>query len=375
MRVLVVGMPDSVHLARWLSQFESQDIEFIVFPSSPMRKVHSILSKLIESGHVTFPRIFRFLALPMWLVDQFTSNWFRGALLAILARVQKPNIVHIFEFQNGGYLFLRARYLSRVLKQSKVILTPYGSDIFWFRQFPRHRRRIYKLLNVADALSCECERDQQLAKDFAFRGIMLPTIPAFGQTEFQKPTTAFEVRNKIMVKGYQNKWGRAINALSALRKLEPVLEGLEIHVFSCNGATLRYLRKWARKSRVLIKAYPKNALSHAEVQKLFAESLIYIGLSRSDGISASMIEAMANGAVPIQSNTSCGEEWIEDGKSGYLVGYDDIDKVSELVEYVISNRSVGAEMQRINREVLETRLNSQAISRIAMGTYTCFTQK
>jgi hypothetical protein len=45
----------------------------------------------------------------------------------------------------------------------------------------------------------------------------------------------------------------------------------------------------------------------------FANSRIYIGASRSDGISTSFLEALVLGAYPIQTNTSCGNEWVEKG--------------------------------------------------------------
>ena len=46
--------------------------------------------------------------------------------------------------------------------------------------------------------------------------------------------------------------------------------------------------------------------------KLFEEAKIYVGVSRSDGISTSLLEAMAMGAIPVQTSTSCCEEWFQD---------------------------------------------------------------
>lgn len=41
----------------------------------------------------------------------------------------------------------------------------------------------------------------------------------------------------------------------------------------------------------------------------------------SDGISTTLLEAMSRGTFPIQTSTSCAEEWLDHG-CGYLVGVD-----------------------------------------------------
>jgi hypothetical protein len=46
---------------------------------------------------------------------------------------------------------------------------------------------------------------------------------------------------------------------------------------------------------------------------------IYLGVSKTDGISTSLLESIARGAFPIQSVTSCANEWVEHYKSGYLL--------------------------------------------------------
>jgi glycosyltransferase involved in cell wall biosynthesis len=58
-------------------------------------------------------------------------------------------------------------------------------------------------------------------------------------------------------------------------------------------------------------------MSHKQVLEIFAKSIIYVGLSESDGIRISMLEAMAMGATPVQTSTACCDEWF--GESGVAV--------------------------------------------------------
>jgi hypothetical protein len=51
----------------------------------------------------------------------------------------------------------------------------------------------------------------------------------------------------------------------------------------------------------------------------FSISKIYIGASKSDGISTSFLEALVLGAYPIQTNTSGGDEWVDKGFKAHLI--------------------------------------------------------
>jgi glycosyltransferase involved in cell wall biosynthesis len=52
---------------------------------------------------------------------------------------------------------------------------------------------------------------------------------------------------------------------------------------------------------------------------LFASARIYVGISLSDGISTSLLEAMAMGAFPIQTSTACVDDWFVSPQQGVSV--------------------------------------------------------
>jgi hypothetical protein len=51
-KILVIGMFDSIHLARWLLQFKDQEIEFVLFPSKKFKYINFELSELFQSENV-----------------------------------------------------------------------------------------------------------------------------------------------------------------------------------------------------------------------------------------------------------------------------------------------------------------------------------
>src|SRR4029079_11681818 len=76
---------------------------------------------------------------------------------------------------------------------------------------------------------------------------------------------------------------------------------------------------------------------HARMLRLFAAARCYLGVSISDAISTSMLEAVALGAFPIQTNTSCCEEWIQDGKTGFSIPPDDVGVIADRIREALSN--------------------------------------
>ena len=324
-KVLVVGMADSVHLARWISQFSLDPLKFLVISSSPHRRLHPLLSQSIDARHthssVSIPFVSKWLSLPLWILDRFCGDLFRGMLIAYYIRRFKPSLIHVNELQNAGYATIRALKLLRYRDIPPVFTTNYGSELVWFGRYEKHRKKLVELLKASQGFSAECRRDYRLARELGFNGVELPQMPVAGGMRLE--TTSNTPRSTIAVKGYQNKWGRALTVLSAIDHLKDEMYGYKVEVFSANRATIKEVRRLKRQTSLEIVAYPKGALSHSQMMTLYSRSLLYVGFSLSDGISTSMIEAMSNGAIPIQTCTACADEWITHDKTGFILEPED----------------------------------------------------
>lgn len=369
MKILVIGMVDSIHLAKWLSQFSSSEFEFRVVSSSPHRFVHPKLRELLLRPNFSMGWFSRFFSLFLWIADRFLSDRLRGLLIASEIRLFEPDIVHVLEFQNGGYAFLRARTYGNASPKYKLLLTPYGSDIYWFQAYPKHLEKIKRLLHLADGFSSECHRDELLAKKYGFQGRLLPRIPAFGSIDLCIPNEDRSKRNRIAVKGYQNQWGQAVNALEAIEKVAKSLEGVTVEIYSAEGKAISAAKKLYQRTGIEVIVHRKHALQNEEVLEIFSRSQIYIGLSKSDGISASMIEAMSQGAIPIQSDTSCCGEWLDNEVGGYLVKYDDIETISAKILKILQDEEFQINAANHNYLSLKSKLDGNLSHAAALETY------
>ena len=368
-------MVDSIHVARWIGQFEPTEVKFILFPSGPNRRVHPKILEMVESGK-SFDNQIRIvpfggkLSLPLWAIDRFFGDRIRGLLLRRVLKTALPDFVHALEFQHAGYVTMRALAAKSIT--TPFIATNYGSDIYWFQQFPKHKAKIQAILDRADLYSAECQRDYLLAKNLGFEGADLPLGPNAGGVELTVDRSDFlapSKRKTIAIKGYHGWVGRALVAIEAVESLQHDLRDYEIVVYSANLKVARRALQIGKKLGLKVSVHKKNSLSHQEVLDIFGKARIYVGLSLSDGISTSLLEAMSMGAFPIQTSTSCADEWIIPGKSGVLIRNLNADEVLSAMKLALDNDALVDEAVEINREALKSKANAEALKQSAKAFY------
>ena len=357
--VVLVCMVDSIHVARWIAQFEPTEVKFILFPSGPNRRVHPKILELLAIGkeygdQITIVPFGGKLSIWLWALDRLFSERIRGSLLRAVLKRFSPDYIHALEFQHAGYVALRALEDRHI--KIPFIATNYGSDIYWFQKFPRHKEKIQRILDRADFYSAECQRDYVLAKNLGFHGVSLPLAPNAGgvdwvvsQLNLEKPSK----RNVIAIKGYDGWVGRASVALDAIEHLRQELAEFEIHIYSSNLMVAYRAVRISRRLGLRISVHRKGRLSHEEVLGIFGRARIYVGLSLSDGISTSLLEAMSMGAFPIQTSTSCAEEWVIDGKSGFLIQEIARDTVAAAIRAALSSDSLVDNAQQTNLQTIQ----------------------
>jgi len=324
-KVLIVAMIDSVHTGRWISQFDGESIDFMLFPSTPHRRVHSLIKQRLIGSLAAQVRISQWMnwaALPLGIADLVFANFFRAKLLAHEINKFQPDLIHIMETQHAGYLTDRA--LNKVKSKPRVILSIWGSDLFWFQKFVKHQTRIKSTLNKVDLLVMECHRDRELALMLGFKGEFYDSMPATGgmntallaQKARQAPANE---RKWIAVKGYSGFVGQGKDAIKVISEIESQIADFSVMVYSAGLGTQWFARELKKKMGDRLVIARKHKLSNNDIQEMFLKSRASLGLSLSDGLPATVKEAMCMGAFPVQTSTSCAGEWFTNGETGILV--------------------------------------------------------
>ncbi len=369
-RVLVIAMANSIHTARWLSQFSHSSIDVVLFPSTPSRTLHPKIIDLLNNNDqmtLTIAPAMKRTTYLFGILDLFIANNLRAFLLRrLILGNYRFSVIHALELQHAGYLLLKAS--SAIQASTRVIISNWGSDIFWFQRFAKHKKKLESLMKIATHYSCECKRDVALAHALGFSGTSFPVQPNAGAFSTESFRIAREApvpssRRIVMIKGYTGFVGRADLALQACRTAAESLRGFEIVLYSSDLKSRRLARGLAKDHELNVTIYKKHKLSHEKMLELFRSARIYIGISESDGISTSLLDAISSGCFPIQTNTSCANEWVVDGETGSLVDFQDVKRIGAAIETALSNDELVDSAALVNIETAQNRLSVDVVSR------------
>lgn len=392
-RILLVAMSNSIHTARWISQISGQGWDVHLFPSVDFWvDVHPELRD-VTVYHSGYRRqrssqdgvVFRGVSLYHRLSDLYRRRVakreepdYRALQLAKLLGRLRPDIVHSLEIQHAGYLTFEARKLSRG-PFPPWIVTNWGSDIYLFGRLPEHAPRIREVLSSCDYYSCECLRDVSLAKSFGLAGKVLPVFPNTGGFDLElasglRPPGPVSARRTILLKGYQHWAGRALVGLRALARCADLLSGYEVVLYSATPDVAVAAELFRQDSGVPVRILPKDS-PHREILRHHGQARVSIGVSISDAISTSLLEAIVMGAFPIQSSTACADEWIEDGVTGLLVPPDDPEAVEAAIRRALTDDDLVNRAAEINLRTAAERLDRRTIAPKVAGIYRTVAQE
>ena len=381
-KVLLVGMFDSIHFARWIAQFKGGNIQFSIYPSSKFRKIHPLLEEVLSfkdlcTIEITFldrlvPKaLLGYLDFILFIASSVVSRKLnlRARLLSRSLKKSDFSFVHLLEFQHAGYLYLDAELLLQPEKNYKLITTNWGSDIYFFQDDVSHKSRIQRLLQQTDLYSAECERDYKLARGMGYAGEFLPCIPnagGFKESQFMLPLP--NERDLIICKAYGGQFGRGDLLIEVLEEFLINFPSTPVFLYSVTDDLLGVVSKLASKFPNVRFSDQNHKLAHPALLEQFRSAQIYIGLSRSDGISTSFLEALNSGAYPIQSNTSCANEWVKKGAVASLVSLQKNEILQELIG-TYNNFQKLALAQRENLFVARRYLKYDDIARVSRDFY------
>ncbi len=382
--ILFVALPYSVHTVRWLEQLNDQGYELHLFPSI-VTPVHPKLTNITvhygwHEQHLTsicphqqnmkfwLERLIGMVLRRCW--NGLLMAW-RGKQLAKLIQRVQPDVIHAMEIQAAGYLTLNAT--NYVTNFPPWIMTIWGSDIYWFGRFLAHQNKIRQVLSHCDYFFCECQRDEQLAREFGFNKMVLPIFPATGGFDLtslvnQRNSVQPSKRKIIALKGYQHWVGRALIALQALEQCIDELQGYQIIIYSATPSVVSAAYLFTKKTGISAKIMPNNS-PHAEILALHGVARISIALSLSDGVSNGMLEAMVMGSFPIQSCTSCADEWIEHGVSGAIVPAEQPEIVAMWIRKALTDDELVNRAAEINWQIALVRLDSKDLTQKTLDIY------
>lgn len=369
-------------MVRWINQISDQGWDIHLFPSRE-GNLHAGFRDITTYGLFSFPpeeleRSVKWKQL--WPPARGTSRVGsligrlrpelrdRAAWLARVIEKVKPDLVHSLEFQHAGYLTLAARELlsGKGLKFPPWAVTNWGSDIYLFGRLPEHAGRIRSILSACDYYHCECHRDVELARSLGLKGEALPVFPVTGgfDTERMRGLRApgkTSSRRVIALKGYQNWAGRALVGLRAIEMCADIMNDYSVCLYMADSDVKLAAALVSHDTGIPFEV-EQQKWTRDDILRMHGRSRVSIGLSISDAISTSLLEAMVQGSFPIQSNTGCGDEWIKCGDNGLLVPPESPEAVAAALRRALTDDVLVDRAAEINRNVTSERIDVSVVS-------------
>ena len=301
----------------------------------------------------------------------------RVSSLTALINELRPDIVHSLEIQHAGYI---TQLVKKNMPQGFPlwIVTNWGADIHYFGNMPEHAAKIRSVLESCDYYSCETKRDVQLARDFGFKGEILPVLPNTGgfdlaKIDSLKKSGLTSDRRVILLKGPQGWVYRGLVGLRALVLCADVLKGYTIAIYLAAPEVRDAAIALSKETGIPVEIIPY--CSHEEMLRWHSRARISIGLAMSDGISTSFLEAIVMGSFPIQSNTGGAGDWIVDGQTGILVPPEDTAAIATAVRRVLTDDELVDLAAVANEKTVRERLDYEHVRSQVMAMYQTVLQR
>ncbi|TYB80164.1 glycosyltransferase family 4 protein [Bizionia saleffrena] len=374
MRILMVSM-NSIHFQRWTNQLKDSGHDVFWFDIADGAKVPSLSWVKTYRGWKhklpnikgryfiknKLPKLYRTL-------ENDTAKAFERVLLEV-----KPDVVHSF------VLYISCTPILRVMqkhKNLKWIYSSWGSDLYHFKNSPKYKKDILRILPRLNYLFTDCQRDVKLAKELGFKGKVLGTFPGGGGYDFSLSDKFIKTpvleRTVILIKGYQGRSGRAIEVLKALELLVAELYKYKIVVFGADTEVVTYLATNIHLQKLDITVLAKTQfLPHEVVLELMGKARIYIGNSDSDGMPNTLLEAVIQGAFPIQSNPGgATEDVITQNKNGLRIqDCRDIEDIKQQIKTALENVKLIENAFNYNQKVIKPKLEIDIIRTLVLKAY------
>ena len=141
------------------------------------------------------------------------------------------------------------------------------------------------------------------------------TLLAMAQARLEQlPPSA---RRVIALKGYQSAYGRCLDALRAVEMCADALKDFRLTIYIASPDVRIAAELMSQRTGLAVEFFPDS--SYEESLRMHARARVSLTVNISDGLPLSTVEAALMGAFPVQTNTSCVSERLEDGVGTLLV--------------------------------------------------------
>jgi glycosyltransferase involved in cell wall biosynthesis len=135
------------------------------------------------------------------------------------------------------------------------------------------------------------------------------------------------------------------------------------------GTELNKLKSLAKELNIADEVFFAGKINNNDIPKFLQQANFYISTPITEGVSASLFEAMACGCFPIVSDLPGNRSWISQKENGILVNIENEFNLAKELEWAFNNRDFTKKSIAENRKLVEENANYQINMKKIADTY------
>lgn len=301
----------------------------------------------------------------------YTLPFHRRRYLDFVRECQ-PDIVHALRIPYEGML------ASCTPSSIPVILSTWGNDLtLHARGSRRMTHETQKVLQRANGLMADADRDLELAQVFGFRAslpcLMAPGNGGLDLKVFEKlkagrvPNSQRTALQIVNPRGFRP---GSVHQDVFFHAIPLVLKAFPDVQFVCTAMqgqpqAERFVHELGIADHVTLLPY----LPQQDLWSLYLQSQIYVSLSSHDGTPNTFLEAIACGCFPIVGDIASLRHWIRNGKNGLLVDPQDAEQAAQAIITALKDDPMRRAAQGTNWELVQKEADREKICARVMDFY------
>lgn len=261
----------------------------------------------------------------------------------------KPDILIGYRINSYGLLAVSAGW-------HPVVLIAQGSDIFYKDKFKINKMILNYVLRRADLIhTWEIHmRDKLLEYGAHEKKIFM--LPKGVDTDIFRPSDCKKQKDSYVLISTRQ-LHKSYNQVCILKALPLVSQSIpHFQYLICgDGEYKNELQNIADSLEIGNHVKFLGRINHQLLPSLLGSSDIYISMQPSDGVSASLLEAMACGVFPIVTDIQANRYWIDHGVNGFLVKVNDHQTLAKSIVSALGNQKLRDEAKERNLKLINER--------------------
>ncbi len=156
--------------------------------------------------------------------------------------------------------------------------------------------------------------------------------------------------------------------LKAFSELENMGIDFELNIVG-DGINLEKLKNLAKNFKIETKVNFSGRISNDKLPILLQKANFYISMPITEGVSASLFEAMATSCYPIVTNIIANKHWIKHRENGQLIDADDYKMLANEIVWAFENKKYRKSAIDQNRIFIEENVDYKKNMQIIANKY------